>query len=215
VLEDLERFGCRIDFTWVNTCFVVSFRGATFLIRRNKIPSERGCKLQRIRQNLKKGKPACFVVDEDGTLRFQNQLWLHDKEELKEKILFEAHNTRYSVHPRDLKQYLWWDNMKREIAKYMNRFLTCQKVKAEHQRSIGELRPLEIPTWKWYSSSMDFIMGLPLSASKKNAIWVIVDRLTKSAHFLSIHDTWCIKKISTVACQRNSATAWNTQGYSI
>ena len=43
---------------------------------------------------------------------------------------------------------------------------------------------------------MDFIMGLPLLASKRNAIWVIVDRLTKSAHFLLIHDTWGIERLA-------------------
>jgi len=64
---------------------------------------------------------------------------------------------------RDLKQYFWWGNMKREIAEYVDRCLTCQKVKQEHQRPIGELRL----TWKWDSISMDFSMGLPLSASKK------------------------------------------------
>ena len=67
--------------------------------------------------------------------------------------------------------------------------MTCQKVKVEYQRPVRELRPLEISTWKWDSISMDFIMGLPLSALIKNPIWVIVDRLTKSAHFIPIHDT--------------------------
>ena len=97
---------------------------------------------------------------------------------------------------RDLKQYFWWENMKREIAKYVDRCLTCQKVKAEHRWPAGELRPLEILTWKRNSILMDFIMGLLLSVSKKNAIWVIVDRLTKSAHFLPIHDTWSIERLA-------------------
>jgi len=60
--------------------------------------------------------------------------------------------------------------MKKEVAEYVGKCLTCQKVKAEHQHPMGELRPLQIPTWKWGLISMDFIMGLPLSASKKNAI---------------------------------------------
>ena len=97
---------------------------------------------------------------------------------------------------RDLEQYFRWDNKKRQIAEYVDRRLTCQRVKAEHQRPVGEPRPLEIPTWKWDSISMDFIMGLPLSASKKNAIWTIVDRLTKSAHFLPIHDTWGTERLA-------------------
>ena len=122
--------------------------------------------------------------------------------ELRKQILEEAHNTRYSVHPggtkmyRDLRQYFWWNNMKKDVAEYVDKCLICQKVKAEHQRPVGELRPLEIPTWKWDSISMDFVMGLPLSASKKNAIWVIVDRLTKSAHFLPIKDTWRVEKLA-------------------
>ena len=69
--------------------------------------------------------------------------------------------------------------MKKEATKYVDKCLTCQKVKAEHQHPVGELRPLEIFTWKWDSISMDFVMGLPLSTSKKNAIWVTVDRLTQ------------------------------------
>ena len=86
--------------------------------------------------------------------------------------------------------------MKKEVAEYVGKCLTYQKVKAEHQCPVGELRPLEIPTWKWDSISMDFIMGLRLSASKKNAIWVIIDQLTKSAHFLPIKDTWGVEKLA-------------------
>jgi len=59
---------------------------------------------------------------------------------------------------------------------------------------VGELRPLETSTWKWDSISMNFVMGLPLSASNKNAIWVIVDRFTKSAHVLPIKDTWGVER---------------------
>jgi len=159
-------------------------------------------KLERIRRNMALGKLPGFVVHEDRTFRFQNRLCVPDKEEIKRKILEEAHNTRYSVHPggtkmyRDLRQFFWWDNMKREIAEYVDRCLTCQRVKVKHQRPVGELRPLEIPTWKWDSISMDFIRGLPLSASKKNAIWVIVDRFTKSAHFIPIHDTWGTERLA-------------------
>jgi len=85
--------------------------------------------------------------------------------------------------------------MKKEIAKFVDKCLSCQKVKAQHQRLVGELRPLEISTCKWDSISMDFVMGLPLSPTKKNAIWVIVDRLTKSAYFLPIRETWDVKRL--------------------
>ena len=150
-------------------------------------------KLQRIKQNLEKGTPG-FVVHENGTPRFQNHVCVHNNEEMRKQILKETHNTRYSVHPRgtkmyrDLRQYFWWNNIN-EVAEYVHKCLTCQKVKVEHHCPMGELHPIEIPTWKWDSISMDFIMGLLISASKKKAIRVIVDQLTKSAHFLRIKDT--------------------------
>ena len=62
---------------------------------------------------------------------------------------------------KDLRQYFWWNNMKKEVAEYVDMCLTCQNVKVEHQHPRGEPQPLEIPTWKWDSISMDFIMGLP------------------------------------------------------
>ena len=86
--------------------------------------------------------------------------------------------------------------MKKEVAEYVDKCLSCQKVKAEHRCPVGELRPLEIPSWKWDSISMDFLTGLPLCASKKNAIWAMVNRLTKSAHFLPIRDTWGVEKLA-------------------
>jgi len=61
---------------------------------------------------------------------------------------------------------------------------------------VGELRPLEIPTGKWDSISMDFIVGLPLFASNKNAIWVIVGRLTKYTHFITIYGTWGVERLA-------------------
>ena len=86
--------------------------------------------------------------------------------------------------------------MNKEIVKYVDKCLTCQSVKVEHQSLVGELRTLESSTLKWDSISIDFIMGLPLSASQKNAIWIIVDRLTKSAHFIPIHGTWGVERLA-------------------
>jgi len=86
----------------------------------------------------------------------------------------------------------------KEVAEYIDKCLTCQKVKVQYQHPVCKLLSLEIPTWKWDSISMDFVMGLPLSASKNNAIWVIVDRLTKSAHFLPIRDIWGVEKLASL-----------------
>ncbi|XP_016747534.1 uncharacterized protein [Gossypium hirsutum] len=68
----------------------------------------------------------------------------------------------------------------------------------EHQVPTGLLQPITIPEWKWDRVTMDFITGLPLSISKKNAIWVIVDRLTKSAHFIAVRTDWSLQKLAEV-----------------
>jgi hypothetical protein len=74
--------------------------------------------------------------------------------------------------------------MKREIAEYVAKYAICQQVKVKHQRSVGELQSLSIPEWKWENITMDFVSGLPKSRKGHDAIWVIVDRLTKSSLFL-------------------------------
>ena len=88
--------------------------------------------------------------------------------------------------------------MKKEIALWVNRCLTCQKVKDEHQRPIGLLQPLEIPEWNWEHITMDFVVGLPLTKGKYDAIWVIVDRLTKSAHFIPINERYSLEKLANL-----------------
>ena len=85
---------------------------------------------------------------------------------------------------KDLRQNYWWSGMKRDITQFVARCLVCQQVKAEHQRPAGFLQPLSIPEWKWEHITMDFVTGLPRTLGGNNAIWVIVDLLTKSAHFL-------------------------------
>ena len=76
--------------------------------------------------------------------------------------------------------------MKIEIARYVARCDTCKRVKAIHMKAAGPLQSLPIPTWKWEDISMDFIVGLPRTAKGFDSIWVIIDRLTKIAHFLRV-----------------------------
>ena len=95
----------------------------------------------------------------------------------------------------NLKQLYWWPSMKRDISDFVARCLVCQQVKAEHQVPSGLLQPITIPEWKWERITMDFVSGLPLSLRKKNAIWVIVDRLTKSAHFIPVRMDYSLDKL--------------------
>jgi hypothetical protein len=112
--------------------------------------------------------------------------------ELSQQILDEAHLTWYSIHPgstkmyQELKQQYWWTKMKIEIACYVAKCDTCQRVKAVHMKTAGPQQSLPIPTWKWDGISMDFIVGLPKTSKGYDSIWVIVDRLTKTTHFLLV-----------------------------
>ena len=139
--------------------------------------------------------------DDKGILRNFNRIWIPNVPELKKEILHDAHSSRYSIHPgstkmyQDLKQSFWWPNMKREIAEWVSKCDTCQRVKAEHQRPSGLLQPLEIPEWKWEHIAMDFVVGLPRTKTNHDAIWVVIDRLTKSAHFLPINEKFSLERL--------------------
>ncbi|GJS11879.1 putative reverse transcriptase domain-containing protein [Tanacetum coccineum] len=86
--------------------------------------------------------------------------------------------------------------MKRDIATYVSKYLTCLKVNAEHQRPSGLLQQPEIPQWKWDNITMDFITKLPRSKSGHDTIWVVVDRLTKSAYFLATREDYSMEKLA-------------------
>jgi len=148
--------------------------------------------MDKIRQRLGENDPQvqCFHQDSDGVLWFKNRLVVPKDLELRKRILDEAHLSRYSIHPNSNKMYqdlrlrLWWMRMKREIAQYVSECDICKRVKASHLRPAGLLQPLTIPSGKWEDISIDFIIGLPKTAKGYDSIWVVVDRLTKSAHFI-------------------------------
>ncbi|KAF5802176.1 putative nucleotidyltransferase, Ribonuclease H [Helianthus annuus] len=132
----------------------------------------------------------------DGILRLNGRIWVPVFGGLRDVILKEAHSSRYSVHPgadkmyQDVKATYWWIGLKKSIATHVAKCLTCAQVKAEHQKPSGLLQQTEIPTWKWEMVTMDFITKLPKTQKGNDTIWVIVDRLTKSAHFLPIRETF-------------------------
>jgi hypothetical protein len=96
----------------------------------------------------------------------------------------------------DMRKMFWWKDMKKDIAGHVARCDICNRVKAEHQRPAGLLKPLNVPMWKWECISMDFIVGLPRSPKGHDSIWVIVDRLTKVAHFVSVKVDYRVEKLA-------------------
>ncbi|WVZ84556.1 hypothetical protein U9M48_031581 [Paspalum notatum var. saurae] len=102
----------------------------------------------------------------------------------------------------DLKERFWWYGMKRAVAEYVTVCDTCQRVKAEQQRPAGLLQPLKIPEWKWEKISTDFIVGLPRTQKGYNSIWVVVDRLTKVAHFIPVNTTYSGARLAELYISR-------------
>ncbi|WVZ75746.1 hypothetical protein U9M48_023779 [Paspalum notatum var. saurae] len=145
-----------------------------------------------IREGINEEKRACFMLDDQGVLWFKGRLVVPRDMELRKKILDEAHTSMFTIHPgsnkmyQDLKQKFWWTRMKREIAKYVSECDVCQRVKTDHLKPAGMLQPLAVPSWKWEDIHMDFIVGLPRTQKGYDSIWVIIDRLTKSAHFIPV-----------------------------
>ncbi|GJV51498.1 putative reverse transcriptase domain-containing protein [Tanacetum coccineum] len=137
----------------------------------------------------------------DGTLCLNNRSWLPCYGDLRTLVMHESHKSKYSIHPgfdkmyQDLKQLYWWPNMKANIATYVSKCLTCSKVKAEHQKPSGLLVQPEIPEWKWEKITMDFVTKLPKTTNSYDTIWVIVDRITKSAHFLPMRENDPMEKL--------------------
>ncbi|GJX68338.1 putative reverse transcriptase domain-containing protein [Tanacetum coccineum] len=153
-------------------------------------------------ENLGRLIKPIFEFRPDGTRCFGNHVWLPRFGGLRDLVMHESHKSKYSIHPgsdkmyQDLKLLYWWPNMKADIATYVSKCLTCAKVKAEHQKPSGLLQQPEIPVWKWERITMDFVSGLPRTPCGYDTIWVIVDRLTKSAHFLPMKKTDSMEKLT-------------------
>ncbi|GJY41601.1 putative reverse transcriptase domain-containing protein [Tanacetum coccineum] len=166
-----------------------------------KLPSQilkaqtEALKEENIKAENLRGMDKSFEIRPDGTRCIKNRSWLPLFGNLRDLIMHESHKSKYSIHPgsdkmyQDLKKLYWWPNMKAIIAEYVGKCLTCSRVKAECQKPSGLLVQPEIPMWKWERITMDFITKLPKTSNGHDTIWVIVDRLTKSAHFIPTRET--------------------------
>ncbi|GJZ25827.1 putative reverse transcriptase domain-containing protein [Tanacetum coccineum] len=156
-----------------------------------------------------------FEFRPNGTRCFGNRVWLPRFGGLRDLVMHESHKSKYYIHPgsdkmyQDLKLLYWWPNMKDDIATYVSKCLTCAKVKAEHQKPSGLLQQPDIPVWKWERITMDFINRLPRTSSGYDTIWVIVDRLTKSAHFLPMKKMDSMEKLTQLYLKEVKAFGMN------
>ncbi|GJW26560.1 putative reverse transcriptase domain-containing protein [Tanacetum coccineum] len=148
----------------------------------------------------------------DETLCLNNRSWSPCYGDLMDFIMHESYKSKYFVHPgsdkmyQDMKKLYWWPNMKVDIAIYVSKCLTCLKVKAEHQKPSGLLVQPEIPQWKWDNITMDIVTKLPRTSSGYDTIWVIIDRLTKYAHFLPMRENDPMDKLARLVFQKALGT---------
>ncbi|GKE91493.1 putative reverse transcriptase domain-containing protein [Tanacetum coccineum] len=173
-----------------------------------KLPSQilqaqnEALKEENIKAKNLRGMNKAFKIRPDGTRCIKNQCWLPLFGNLRDLIMHESHKLKYSIYPgsdkmyQDLKKLYWRPNMKAIITEYVGKCLTCSKVKAECQKPSGLLVQPEIPMWKWERITMDFIIKLPKTTNGHDTIWVIVDRLTKSAHVIPTRETDSMETIT-------------------
>lgn len=143
------------------------------LLQELKEAQRRDGKMRKYWKEVDNNQQTEYNVRNDGLLCFKGRVCVLNEPEMLEKLLKEAQHNTFNIHPgstkmySDLKRDFWWHGMKNDIARYVSHWLTCQKIKTEHQIPAGYLQSLDIPQWKWKSVSMDFVVGLPVTRSKK------------------------------------------------
>ncbi|XP_050938651.1 uncharacterized protein LOC127148602 [Cucumis melo] len=146
------------------------------------------------------GQGEDFSISSDDGLTFDKRLCMPKNSAVKTVLLSEAHSSPFTMHPgsmkmyQDLRRVYWWRNMKRKVVDFVSRCLVCQQVKAPRQKPVGLLQPLSVPGSKRESVSMGFMTGLPRTLKGYTVIWVVVDRLTKSTHFILGKSTYTASK---------------------
>ena len=192
LLVDLRALGVILEVE-DSGALLATFHVRPFLVDQILVGQSQDPQMIKLKEEIEKGKKAEFQIRDDDMIVKGQRMFVPEYGELKRDIMEEAHSSAYVMHPgstkmyKTLKEHYWWNWMKKEIASFVSRCLTCQQVKAEHQKPAGKIQLLPIPVWKWEKITMDFVTGLPWTRRQHDVIWVIVDRLMKSAHFLSVN----------------------------
>ncbi|EOY08659.1 DNA/RNA polymerases superfamily protein [Theobroma cacao] len=194
-IHSLGDIGVRLEVAETNA-LLAHFRVRPILMDRIKEAQSKDEFVIKALEDPRGKKGKMFTKGTDGVLRYGTRLYVPDSDGLRREILEEAHMAAYVIHPgatkmyQDLKEVYWWEGLKRDVAEFVSKCLVCQQVKAEHQKPAGLLQPLPVPEWKWEHIAMDFVTGLPRTNGGYDSIWIVVDRLTKSAHFLPVKTTY-------------------------
>ncbi|MCO5605677.1 hypothetical protein L7F22_059860 [Adiantum nelumboides] len=160
-------------------------------------------RIQNAREAKETSRPAKEYSLQGDFLYYEQRLCVPKDPTLKKAILFKAHDSPISRHPRyaktlnAIRKSYFWPGMKGDILRYVKQCLSCQRIKAERIKLLGQLKPLDIPQMKWECISMDFVTGLP-SVAGYDSVYVVVDMLTKVAHLIPIKTTYRAFDISRV-----------------
>ncbi|KAK1663710.1 hypothetical protein QYE76_051869 [Lolium multiflorum] len=190
--QEFEQFRLEL----VSEGYLASIELQPTLISQIKEAQKGNASIDGIKSQIAAGKAPGFTEDEEGVLWYNGRLCVPSDSELKQVILKEAHDTLYSIHPggtkmyQDLKEQFWWHGMKRQIGSYIAKCDICRESRQNIKDPQDCYSPPQIPEWKWDSVGMDFITGLPKSSKGNYSIWVVVDRLTKVAHFIPFKTTY-------------------------
>ena len=201
LLVDLRALGVILEVD-DSGALLATFHVRPLLVDQILVGQSQDPQMIKLKEEIEKGKKVEFQSRDDDMIVKGKRMCVLEYGELKRNIMEEAHSYAYAMHPgstkmyRTLKEHYWWNGMKKEIANFVSRCLTCQQVKAEHQKPAGKIQLLPIAVWKWEKITMDFVTGLPRTQRQHDAIWVIVDRLTKSSHFLPINVEDSLEKLA-------------------
>ena len=194
MLETMGQFGLQYREQAQGT--LRSLVATPSLLRRVIESQGQNTEIVSIRDRVQSGTgDESWTIHIDGSLRYRGWVVVPQLTDLREEILKEFHCSRFVVHPggtkmyQDLHRQYYWSGMKRHVGDFVQRCLTCQQVKVEHQKPTGLLQPLEVAEWKWEHVTMDFVTHLPRTPQGHNAVWMIVDLLMKAAHFLAVRMT--------------------------
>eukprot|EP00253_Pinus_taeda_P026738 PITA_26738 len=163
-------------------------------------------KLQ-IQQSAREDSQQEYELDDAGRIYFKKRLYVPNQNGIRNLIMDEFHVSHYAGHPgyqkmiTAIRKEYFWPGMKKDIVEYLSRCLECQQIKAEHQHPAGLLQPLPVPEWKWEIISMDFITGLPKKKKNNDSIFVVVDKLSKAAHFIPVQSTYKAAQIVHIFMQ--------------